>query len=171
MYSPNKNKKSTSPNAKIEKNSSPEERILSPNSKRLVGFKPKQLSDLKPIKPGEKSIMSPISKHERSFSGLYSKFMQHKTYSENHEVGYSAEEIKDAVNFIFLKYDTNKDGLLDRAEVKKLIENSLKHMGSTHIPTEGEIINFIYSMDKNNDGKLSKIELENAFKRANKIEY
>lgn len=55
-----------------------------------------------------------------------------------------------------MKYDTNKDGLLDRGEVKKLIEHSLKHMGSTHAPSELEIIEFIYSMDKNNDGKLSK---------------
>ena len=44
-------------------------------------------------------------------------------------------------------------------------------MGQNHVPTELEIIEFIYSMDKNNDGKLSRIELENAFKRANRIEY
>lgn len=44
-------------------------------------------------------------------------------------------------------------------------------MGQSHVPTELEIIEFIYSMDKNNDGKLSRIELENAFKRANRIEY
>jgi hypothetical protein len=119
MYSPNKNKKEISP-SKIAKQS-PEDRALSPNSRKLVGFKPKQLSDLKPIKPGDKSIKSPVDKHERSFSGLYSKFIQHKVYSENHEVGYTVDEIKEAVNFIFLKYDTNKDGMLDQQEVKKLI--------------------------------------------------
>ena len=60
---------------------------------------------------------------------------------------------------------------MDKGEVKKLIENSLLHMGQKHVPSELEIIEFIYSMDKNNDGKLSRQELENAFKRANRIEY
>ncbi len=32
-------------------------------------------------------------------------------------------------------------------------------MGSTHNPSEQEIVEFIYSMDKNNDGKLSRDEL------------
>lgn len=44
---------------------------------------------------------------------MYSRFMQHKTYNENHELGYSEKEIKEAVNFIFKKYDSNKDQLLD----------------------------------------------------------
>jgi hypothetical protein len=44
-------------------------------------------------------------------------------------------------------------------------------MGSDHVPSEIEIIEFIYSMDKDHDGKLSKKELEAAFKRANRIEY
>ena len=76
--------KATSPSAKIEKNHSPEEKVWSPNSRKLAGFKPKQLSDLKPIKPVDKSSKSPkspLSKHERSFSGLFSKFAQHKVYS------------------------------------------------------------------------------------------
>ena len=50
-----------------------------------------------------------------------------------------------------------------------LIEGSLLRMGNSHNPSESEIIDFIYSMDKNNDGKLSRDELERAFKRANKI--
>jgi hypothetical protein len=83
MHSPNRNKP-TSPHKKVEKNQAPEEKAMSPNSRKLVGFKPKQLSDLKPIKPTDrssKSPKSPVSKHERSFSGLYSKFAQHKAYS------------------------------------------------------------------------------------------
>ena len=52
-----------------------------------------------------------------------------------------------------------------------LLTSSLKHMNSEHIPSELEVIEFIYSMDKNNDGKLSRQELENAFKRANRLDY
>jgi len=40
------------------------------------------------------------------------------------------------VDYIFKKYDKNKDNFLDRGEVKTLIEASLKHMGSTHSPSE-----------------------------------
>lgn len=61
MNSPNKNQKISSPNSKVEL--SPDSRMMSPNSRKLVGFKPKQLSDLKPIKPGEKSVTSPVSRH------------------------------------------------------------------------------------------------------------
>lgn len=59
--------------------------------------------------------------------------------------------------------------MLDRQEVKRLIEKSLLHMGQKHVPSEQEIVEFIYLMDKNNDGKLSRDELENAFKRVNRI--
>ena len=74
MSSPGENK-ATSPSAKVKKNYSPEEKVLSSNSRKLAGFKPKQLSDLKSIKPVDKSSKSPkspLSKHERSFSGLFS---------------------------------------------------------------------------------------------------
>lgn len=81
------------------------------------------------------------------------------------------KEIQDAVQYIFDFYDKNKDGLLDQNEVKALIENSLKQMGSSHKPSNLQILEFINSMDKNNDGKLSKVQLTNAFKRANKIDY
>jgi Ca2+-binding EF-hand superfamily protein len=60
------------------------------------------------------------------------------------------------VNYIFQKYDTNKDNLLDRGEVKHLLTASLKHLGTNHAPTDLEVIEFIYSMDKNSDGKLSR---------------
>ena len=53
-----------------------------------------------------------------------------------------------------------------------MIENSLLHMGQKHAPSELEIIEFIYSMDKNNDGKLSREELENALtKKLNALFY
>lgn len=42
-------------------------------------------------------------------------------------------------------------------------------MGQNHTPTQLEIAEFINAMDKNNDGKLSRLELEKAFKRANRI--
>ena len=106
-------------------------------------------------------------------STLFSRFVQNKSYQENHqhELGYTPAEIKEAVAYIFSKYDSNKDGLLDKKEVACLLLSSLKHMKSDHAPTDLEVMEFILSMDKNNDGKLSRQELENAFKRANRLEY
>jgi len=40
--------------------------------------------------------------------------MKHKVYEENHDLGYSAADIKEAVDYIFKKYDSNKDDLLDK---------------------------------------------------------
>jgi len=59
----------------------------------------------------------------------------HKKYEEAHILGYTLKEIEDAVKYIFDSYDKNKDGLLDQNEVKALIENSLKQMGSSHQPS------------------------------------
>lgn len=75
------------------------------------------------------------------------------------------------MHFIFQKYDSNHDNVLDQGEVKRLIEHSLLHMGQKHTPSQQEIVDFIFLLDKNSDGKLSKEELENAFKRANRVEY
>lgn len=91
MQSPRGNKKLNSPNSKTEKSPQTSERANSPRSNKLNGFKPKTLSDLKPIQSRDKSSKSPISKHERSLSSLYSKHMQHKCYEDFHELGYSAE--------------------------------------------------------------------------------
>jgi hypothetical protein len=159
-----------SPNPKSNQKNQGIEKDLSPNSRRMLAFRSKNNSVLNSgISPDSKRSNSPFEKHERSFSTLYSKFQQHKTYGENHALGYTADEIKQAVNFIFKKYDTNHDNFLDRQEVKKLIGSSLLHMGQSHAPTELEIVEFIEAMDKNSDGKLSRDELEKAFKRANRI--
>jgi len=72
------------------------------------------LNDLRSVSPNSKKSNSPFNKHERSFSTLYSKYMEHKTYGENHDLGYTAEEIKQAVAFIFQKYDKNRDNFLDK---------------------------------------------------------
>ena len=64
---------------------------LSPNSRKLVGFKPKNMSELRSISPNSRVSESHFSKHEKSFETLYSRFMQHKNYEENHELGYTAD--------------------------------------------------------------------------------
>jgi len=84
MSSPNP-KQTRSPNSKPPtKSPSPSDRNISPNSRRQLAFRPKTLNELKPLKPGERSSKSPSSRHERSFSTIYSKFLQHKCYEDIH---------------------------------------------------------------------------------------
>lgn len=45
-------------------------------------------------------------------------------------MSYSEEQLKAAVDAVFTKFDTDKSGTLDRAEITKLINEALKSMGS-----------------------------------------
>ena len=85
-----------------------------------------------------------------------------------HAVGYSDKQIKDSIDYIFQKYDDNHNNLLEKNEVLTLVRDALRHIGSKHEPTPLEITEFIQHVDKNNDGELSKEELQKAFFRASR---
>ncbi len=85
-----------------------------------------------------------------------------------HAVGYNSEQIKDSIDFIFEKYDSNHNSLLERNEVLVLVRDALRHIGSKHEPSQLEIAEFIQHVDKNNDGELSREELQKTFLRASK---
>ena len=91
MQSPRGKAKVENPNTQNGKKSPQKEKELSPRSRHLIGFKSKNMSDLRSVSPNSKRSNSPFEKHEKSFSTLYSKFMQHKNYGENHELGYTAD--------------------------------------------------------------------------------
>lgn len=73
-----------------------------------------------------------------------------------HLVGYNEKQIKDSIDFIFEKYDNNRNNLLEKDEVLVLVRDALRHIGSKHEPTPLEIAEFIQHIDKNNDGQLSR---------------
>ena len=85
-----------------------------------------------------------------------------------HLVGYTEKQIKDSIDYIFQTYDDNKNNLLERSEVHNLVRDALRHIGSKHEPSELQIAEFIQHMDKNNDGQLSRDELQKTFFRAGK---
>ena len=82
MKSSKSKEKVQSPRSK-NRNTSPSQLNLSPRSRQLRGRRLSYVG-FKSTSPNSKREGSPFSKHERSFSTLYSKFMQHQTYSENH---------------------------------------------------------------------------------------
>ena len=54
----------------------------------------------------------------------------------------------------FDEHDTNKNGVLEKAEALVLIDAHYK-ADSSHRPTKEEIDNFMTKMDKDKDGKVS----------------
>jgi Ca2+-binding EF-hand superfamily protein len=44
-------------------------------------------------------------------------------------MSYSDDDLRNAVNAVFDAYDTDKSGTLEMNEVRKLINDALKHMG------------------------------------------
>lgn len=92
MLSPNNKNKIQSPRAGNSKISVTGGSSFTPHPHHhLSNFKPKTMTDLKSDSPHSKGSNSPFEKHERSFTTLYGKYMKHKSYTDNHELGYSAE--------------------------------------------------------------------------------
>jgi|JI102314DRNA_FD_contig_21_16549021_length_259_multi_3_in_0_out_0_1 Ca2+-binding EF-hand superfamily protein len=68
----------------------------------------------------------------------------------------SDEQLKQAINGIFDKYDVDKSGTLEGAEVHNLITDAFKSLGKGKQVTEDDVKNFVQAIDKNSDGKISK---------------
>lgn len=84
-------------------------------------------------------------------------------------MSYSDEELRGAVDAVFGQFDTDKSNTLDRNEVVNLVNAALAQMGTGKKATSEEVDHLISVIDKNNDGKIAKLELFEIFKRvANK---
>lgn len=92
MQSPNSKDKIQSPRGPASKvsNSGGSSFVPHPHH-HLSSFKPRTMNNLKSDSPSSKGSNSPFEKHERSMTTLYGKYMKHKSYVDNHELGYSAE--------------------------------------------------------------------------------
>jgi len=80
-------------------------------------------------------------------------------------MGYTDQQLKDAVDAVFGKFDTDNSGTLEAAEVASLINAALSQMNAGRQATQQEIQSLISAVDKNNDGKIAKPELFEIFKR------
>jgi Ca2+-binding EF-hand superfamily protein len=80
-------------------------------------------------------------------------------------MSYGEEQLKQAVDAVFTKYDADHNNYLDSNEVFNLIQDALKHMKSTRTVTKGEVDGFIAAVDKSGDGKIQKTELYEIFKK------
>jgi len=77
----------------------------------------------------------------------------------------SDDQLRQAIDAIFNKYDTDKSGTLEGNEIFNLINDAFKSLGRTRQVTQQEVQQFIGAIDKNNDAKISKPELFEILKK------
>lgn len=82
----------------------------------------------------------------------------------------SDAHLRDAIDSVFNRYDIDHNGTLEYTEISNLLADAYKKLGKTQEVTDDAIKQFAAQADKNHDGKVSKAELYDIFKRlANKF--
>jgi Ca2+-binding EF-hand superfamily protein len=81
-------------------------------------------------------------------------------------MSYTEQQLKDAVDAVFVKYDSDHNDSLDAKEVFSLINDALSHIKSGKTVSEAEVKQFIAAADNSGDGKIQKPELYQIFKKA-----
>jgi Ca2+-binding EF-hand superfamily protein len=69
----------------------------------------------------------------------------------------SEEQLAKAIDAIFNKYDVDKSGTLEGNEIFSLINDAFKSLGRNRSVKAEEVSQFVKAIDKNGDGKISKI--------------
>jgi len=77
----------------------------------------------------------------------------------------SDDQLRQAIDAIFSKYDTDKSGTLEGSEIFSLISDAFKSLGRNRQVKEEEVTQFIKAIDKNGDSKISKVELFEILKK------
>ena len=75
------------------------------------------------------------------------------------------DQLRQAIDAIFNKYDTDKSGTLEGNEIYNLINDAFKSLGRNRQVQPQEVDQFIKAIDKNSDGKISKPELFEILKK------
>ncbi len=68
----------------------------------------------------------------------------------------SDDQLRQAIEAIFNKYDADKSGTLEGAEIFNLINDAFKSLGRNRQVKEEEVTQFVKAIDKNGDSKISK---------------
>ena len=68
----------------------------------------------------------------------------------------SDDQLKLAIDAIFKKYDVDNSGSLDGQQVKNVITDSFKNMGTSRSVTDEDVKKFLGAVDQNSDDKINK---------------
>ena len=77
----------------------------------------------------------------------------------------SDQQLRQAIDGVFAKYDVDKSNTLDNNELRNVIADAFKQLGATRNVTDSDLKKFVGAVDKNNDGKITKVELFEIFKK------
>lgn len=75
------------------------------------------------------------------------------------------DQLRQAIDQIFSKYDKDNSGTLESAEVFNLINDVFSHLSNPRKVTQQEVDGFVKAVDSSGDGKIAKVELFNIFKK------
>lgn len=75
------------------------------------------------------------------------------------------DQLRQAIDAVFNKYDVDKSNTLDLNELRDVITDAFKQLGATRAVNESDVKKFIGAVDKNNDQKITKLELFEIFKK------
>lgn len=77
----------------------------------------------------------------------------------------SEPELKAAIDAVFSKYDKDKNNSLDFGEIRELLNDAYAQIGNPKTITDADVKKFASAVDKDSDGKITKSELLEIFKR------
>lgn len=79
-------------------------------------------------------------------------------------MGYTDQQLRDAVDAVFGQFDKDGSNTLDPQETYNLICAASQKMGGQQ-PSQEQVQQFVQAVDKNGDGKIQKQELYQIFRK------
>ena len=81
-------------------------------------------------------------------------------------MGYSDDQLRQAVDAVFGQFDKDNSGALDEQETYALICAAMKHLDpSKDQPSQDDVKKFISAVDKDGNGTIEKKELFTIFRK------
>ena len=80
-------------------------------------------------------------------------------------MGYTDQQLRDAVDAVFAQFDKDGSNSLDPQECCNLINAAMSHMNAGKQVSQAEVQQFIDAVDKSGDGKVQKPELFQIFRK------
>lgn len=80
-------------------------------------------------------------------------------------MSYTEQDLQEAVDKVFEKYDKDRNGILNREEITDMMTASYKRIGRSK-PSHAEVTQLFNLYDKNRDEEIQKNELKNILRKS-----
>ena len=80
-------------------------------------------------------------------------------------MGYSDQQLRDAVDAVFGQFDKDNSGFLDNGEVFNLINAAMAKMGANQQISQEQVNQFVKEVDTSGNGRIEKMELFQIFRK------